>query len=74
MKKIMKILLATIGGVLAAFGAYALWDGHVREKELYQKALEAEKRAAFIERRRARAREKAALAAVYRAESQARLL
>ena len=60
MKKIMKTLLAATGIISASFGACALWDGYVQKKEQHKKALEAEKRAAFIARRKAHARKKAA--------------
>ncbi|MCM1184497.1 MAG: hypothetical protein NC337_14090 [Roseburia sp.] len=60
MKKIMKIMLTAIGILSIGFGAYILWDGYVQKKEQHKKTSEAEKRAAFIARRKARARAKAA--------------
>ncbi|MCM1126274.1 MAG: hypothetical protein NC429_07345 [Lachnospiraceae bacterium] len=60
MKKIMKTLLMVIELILAGFGVYVLWDDYVQQKEQQKRALEAEERAAFIARRKARAREKAA--------------
>ncbi|MCM1026679.1 MAG: hypothetical protein NC432_09595 [Roseburia sp.] len=60
MKKIVKTLLAVTGSLSAGLGAYALWDSYVQKKEQHKKAVEAEKRAAFIARRKARARAKAA--------------
>ncbi|MCM1536666.1 MAG: hypothetical protein NC126_12165 [Clostridium sp.] len=59
MKRIMKTLLVITGIISAGFGAYVLWDGYVQKKEQHKKALEEEKRAAFIARRKARARKKA---------------
>lgn len=56
----MKILLTVIGIISAGFGACVLWDGYIQKKEQHKKALEAEKRADFIARRKARARKKAA--------------
>ncbi|MCM1223779.1 MAG: hypothetical protein NC548_55945 [Lachnospiraceae bacterium] len=60
MKKILKNLLAMIGILSAGFSACVLWDGYVQKKEQHKKALEAEERAVFIARRKARARAKAA--------------
>ncbi|MCM1090819.1 MAG: hypothetical protein NC413_08225 [Muribaculum sp.] len=60
MKKIMKTLLTAIGILSAGFGAYVLWNDYVQKKEQHKKALEAEERAVFIARLKARARAKAA--------------
>lgn len=60
MKKETKTLLTAVGILSVGFGAYTLWNGYTQEKELQKKILEAEKRAAFVARRRARAQAKAA--------------
>ena len=56
MKKGMKDLLTGIGIASIGFVAFILWDDYTRKKELERKVSAAEKRAAFIERRKAYAR------------------
>ena len=58
MKKEMKNMLAGIGIASLGFVACALWEDYTRKKELARKASAAEKRAAFIERRKAYARKR----------------
>ena len=63
MKKLIGNLLMGIGIASVGFVAYVLWDDHAKKTEQERESAEAEKRAEFIERRRAYAREKSAVEA-----------